>query len=79
MLLPRFSIRTLLMMLTAGAVACLIAGMAYRGKDWALGATIALASLVLAACVHAILFGLIWIFARLTGGQQQSGQRPPGK
>jgi hypothetical protein len=79
MLLPRFSIRTLLMMLTAGAVACLIAGMAYQGKYWALGVTIALASVVVTACVHAILFFMIWVFARLTGGQQQTGQHPPGK
>jgi hypothetical protein len=76
MLVPRFSIRTLLVMLTLGAVACLIAGMAYRGKYWALGATIALASLAVTAFVHATLFGVIWIFARLTGAQQQYGQRP---
>jgi hypothetical protein len=51
--------------------------MAYRGKDWALGVTIALASIVVTAFVHAALFALIWIFARLTGTRHSSGQRPP--
>jgi hypothetical protein len=78
MLIPRFSIRTLLMMLTAGAVACLIAGMAYRGKEWALAATIALASVVVAAFVHATLFALIWIFAKVTGAGKQYDRQPPG-
>jgi hypothetical protein len=77
MLVPRFSIRTLLMILTAGAVACLVAGMAYRGQYWAWGVTIALASLVVTAFVHAALFGVIWIFAQLTGASRQNQQPAP--
>jgi len=76
MLVPRFSIRTLLFMLTIGAVACLIAGMAYRGLYWAWGVTIGLASLLVAALVHAALFGVIWIFAQITGAKKQYGQSP---
>ncbi len=63
-ILPRFSIRALLGMLTVCAVAFLIAGMAFRGQFWAWGVTIALASLVLTALVHAALFGLVWLFAQ---------------
>jgi hypothetical protein len=77
MLVPRFSIRTLLAMLTVGAVACLIAGMAYRGQYWAWGVTIALASLVVTALLHAALFGVIWIFAQLTGATRQNQERAP--
>jgi len=64
-LLPRFSIRALLWMLTICAVAFLIAGTAYRGQYWAWGVTIALASLMLTALVHAAWFGVVWLFARL--------------
>ena len=76
MLVPRFSIRTLLVMLTFGAVACLIAGMAYRGQYWAWGATIALASLLLTALVHAAIFGVIWVFAQITAAKKQFEQSP---
>ena len=68
-LLPRFSIRTLLTMLTLAAVAFLIAGMAYRGQYWAWGVTIGLASLLLTALVHAAWFGLVWLFARGPSGR----------
>jgi hypothetical protein len=64
-LLPQFSIRALLWVLTGCAVAFLIAGMAYRGQYWAWGVTIGLASLVLTALVHAAWFGVVWLFARL--------------
>jgi len=64
-LLPRFSIRALLGVLTICAVAFLIAGMAYRGQYWAWGVTIGLASLMLTALVHAAWFGLVWLFAQL--------------
>jgi hypothetical protein len=64
-LLPRFSIRALLGMLTICAVAFLIAGMAYRGQYWAWGVTIGLGSLVLTALVHAAWFGVVWLFAQL--------------
>jgi hypothetical protein len=64
-LLPRFSIRALLGMLTICAVAFLIAGMAYRGQYWAWGVTIGLVSLLLTALVHAGWFGVVWLFAQM--------------
>jgi type VI protein secretion system component VasK len=64
MLLPRFTIRTLLVMLTICALVFVIFGMAYRGKHWALGITIALASLAFTALVHAAWFGVVWLVAR---------------
>jgi len=63
-LVPRYSIRALLGILTVCAIAFVIAGMAYRGQYWAWGVTIGLASLVVAAFVHASLFGLVCLFAR---------------
>ncbi len=79
MLVPRFSIRTLLVMLTLGAVAFLIVGMAFRGQHWAWGASIGLFSLLVTALVHAAWFGVIWLFSHLTPArnidQQRVGER----
>ena len=65
MLLPRFTIRTLLVVLTVSAFVFVIAGMAFRGQYWALGVTIGLLSLVFTAMVHAAWFGIVWMFARM--------------
>jgi hypothetical protein len=64
-LVPRFSIRTLLAICTLCAVASVIIGTAWRGQYWAWGVTIALASLVVTAMVHAAWFGILWVFAQL--------------
>lgn len=66
MLLPRFTIRALLVMLTVCALVSVIAGMAYRGQTWAWGVTIGLLSLLVVALVHAAWFGVIWMFARMS-------------
>jgi hypothetical protein len=60
MLLPRFSIRTLLVLLTLGAVASVIIGTAFRGQNWAWGASIGLLSLFVTALFHAAWFAAIW-------------------
>jgi hypothetical protein len=73
-LLPRFSIRALLGMITLCAVAFLIAGMAYRGQNWAWGVTIGLASLVVTAIVHASWFGVAWLFAQLPSGRTEENE-----
>jgi hypothetical protein len=65
MLLPRFSIRALLAMLTVCALVFLIAGMAARGEKWAWGVTIGLASVLVTALAHAAWFGVVWLFAQM--------------
>ncbi len=65
MLLPRFTIRTLLVMLTACAVVAVVIGTAFRGQEWAWGITIAVASLGVTAVVHAAWFGVVSVFAQL--------------
>ena len=45
MLLPRFTIRALLVVLTISAFVFVIAGMAVRGQHWAWGITIGILSL----------------------------------
>ena len=67
MLLPRFSIRTLLAILTGVAVLSLFAGQALGGRAWAFGLTVAVASVPIALVVHAGFFALASAFANLIG------------
>jgi hypothetical protein len=78
MLVPRFSIRTLLAMLTVGAGLLFIVGMGVRGNDWAWVASIALASLIATALVHAAWFGVIWLFVERTSAKEKI-QRSAGE
>jgi hypothetical protein len=70
MLLPRYSIRTALAIVTVVAVLSLFAGQALGGRAWALGLTVAAASVPLALSVHAAFFALGSAFARLLGPEQ---------
>jgi hypothetical protein len=65
MLLPRFTIRTILIVVTICACAFVVVGMAVRGEQWAWGVTIALISLAVTGAVHAAWFGIVWSFARV--------------
>jgi hypothetical protein len=70
-LLPRFSIRVLLALVTLCACVFVVVGMAARGQNWAWGVTIGVASLVLTALVHAAWFGIVRLFARVLVPQQE--------
>ena len=76
MLAPRFSIRTLLVLLTAGAFTFLIAGMAVRGQVWAWGVTIGVLSLVVVALVHGAWFGVVWLFSQLLARRDAAAGQP---
>jgi len=67
MLLPRFSIRTLLTILTIVAVISLFAGQALGGRAWALGITVAAVSVAFTLAVHAAFFVAASLFARWLG------------
>lgn len=73
MIMPRFTIRALLVILTIGAFFSVIVGMAFRGHDWAIGVTIGFLSLFFIALVHAAWFGAVWFIGRMPS---QSGTRP---
>lgn len=70
MLIPRFTIRTLLMILTGVAVASLFAGQAVSGRIWAVGVAVAIASVPVALVVHALFFAVGSGFARWLGPQE---------
>jgi hypothetical protein len=70
MLLPRFSIRTMLLIATGVAVAAVFAGQALGGRLWAMGLTAAVVSVPLALLVQAGFFALGTAFARWLGPQE---------
>ena len=70
MLLPRFSIRTALVIITAVAVLSLFAGQALGGRAWAFGITVAAVSIPAALAVQAAFFGLASAFSRLLGEER---------
>jgi hypothetical protein len=76
MLLPRFTIRTLLVICTLFAVVFVMVGTAYRGQYWAWGVTFGLVSLIVAALVHAAWFGIVSLLARLMSPRPKLVQAP---
>jgi hypothetical protein len=70
MLLPRFTLRTMLAILTGVAILSLFAGQALGGRAWALGVTVAVVSIPVALVVHAGCFSLAMIFARWLGAKE---------
>jgi hypothetical protein len=74
MLLPRFSIRSILSVMAICAVYFLTVGLAIRGSIWAAGVAIALTSLALTALVHAALFGVCYYIATRSRAKQGEGQ-----
>ena len=75
MLLPRFTIRALLVMLTIGSFVFVIAGMAIRGQPWAWGVTIGILSLAFTLLVHAAWFGAVWMLAQMQSRNQDKPVR----
>ena len=69
MILPRFSIRTALAVVSLGAVISLFAGQAIGGWAWALGVLVGVASVPLALAFHVVLIAVAQGFARLTEPQ----------
>jgi hypothetical protein len=73
-LVPRFTIRTLLAMITLCAIVFVMIGTATRGQYWAWGVTIGLVSVIITALAHAAWFGIVWMFMRISHGQSEPFQ-----
>jgi Na+-driven multidrug efflux pump len=71
MFAPRYSIRTILIVMTGLAFYFLLAGLGVRGHAWAGGIAIGVGSLLVVALVHAAFFYLFW-----TIGQNKQPTRP---
>ena len=77
MLMPRFTIRAMIVMLTICAFVFVIAGLAVRGQHWAWGITIGIVSLAFTFLVHAAWFGLVWTLAQMQLRKQEEPARQP--
>ncbi len=68
MVVPRFTIRTLLAVTALCAVAFLLLGLAFRGQSlaWAGGLLVAVISVAVTLVMHAVWYGVAALFARLT-------------
>jgi Na+/melibiose symporter-like transporter len=71
MLVPRFTIRALLVMLTVCAFVFVIAGMAVRGQHWAWGITIGILSLAFTMLVHAAWFTVVRMLEQMQSRQKE--------
>lgn len=72
MLLPRFTLRTILAAITACALFFVLIGAGYRGQPWAWGAAIGVASLGVTLIVQAALFCLVRSCAQLSNARTVS-------
>lgn len=63
MLIPRFTLRSLLVLTTVSALFCFVIGLAVRGQAWAVAVTIALSSLAIVFALHASVFAVAWCMA----------------
>ncbi|WP_425399763.1 hypothetical protein [Aeoliella sp.] len=66
MLLPRYSIRTVLYLAILFAVVGLVAGQAVQGAHWAQAVTVAVGSLAVLWLVFALFYGIVALFALAT-------------
>ena len=63
MFVPRYSIRTILLVTAGFSIFFLIVGLGIRGHAWAGAIAVGIGSLVFVAIVHAAFFSLCWAFA----------------
>jgi hypothetical protein len=78
MLIPRFTIRWLLMLTTVCAVFFAIVALALRDHIWAIGVSVGVGSLILAFACYGAVFGVAYVLASLVGafGRPPSGGTP---
>ncbi len=65
MLIPRFSLKTLIGIVTLASLTSLVAAAAYRGEGWAGGIVVGAAFIPIFFLVHAAVFGVAWCFAAI--------------
>ena len=73
-LIPQFSLRLILGIVSVLAVAAAVVSLAGRGWAWAAGVSIGLLAIAVAFAVYAVLFGVAWLFSLVIGaGQSKAG------
>ncbi len=78
MLIPRYSLRTILIIVTVCAVMFLVISLGVQGTQWAAGVSIGLLALAVILIAHASTFFLAWLFAVLIRSVSRARQRKDG-
>lgn len=78
MLLPRYSLRTWLMLVSSCAVFFLVLGQAYQRQPWAIVVTVAVITLATALLFHAITYLICAAFSRIISSQQTPARTSRG-
>jgi hypothetical protein len=88
MIIPRFTIRWLLALITVSGGLSLVLASAVRQESWAIGAVVGLCALALMFALHAAAFSCAWLLTQFTssvggsslpkggGGQSPFGNSP---
>jgi uncharacterized membrane protein len=63
MFIRQFSLRLLLMLITACAAVSLVLSFAWRGRNWAIALSVFLLTLLATVLVHGVVFWLVWLFS----------------
>jgi hypothetical protein len=84
MIIPRFSLRWLLALITVCGGLSLILAYAVQGQFWAIGIMVGLAALALVVSLHAAAFSMAWLMTQLAytvagGSPKPDGQSPFGE
>jgi hypothetical protein len=76
MLIPRFSLKWLLALMTVSGVVAYVLAQAVSGKAWGVGVSVACGALVLTGLVHAVVFVLAHAVAQIGGSRQSRATSP---
>ncbi|MCI0359443.1 MAG: hypothetical protein L0211_13280 [Planctomycetaceae bacterium] len=82
MIIPRYSLRWLLALLTVCGCLSLVLSYAFQGHAWAIGSILGLGSLIVVVALHAVAFSIAWLltqFYYMAAGNspsKSSGQSP---
>jgi hypothetical protein len=64
MIIPRFSLRWLLALITVCGGLSLLLSYAFQGHAWAIGAFVGLGSIVVVVALHAVAFSIAWLLTQ---------------
>lgn len=76
MLIPRFTVRGLLLLMTVSSFFFLILAFAVRGRAWAIAVSAGAASLLVAFLGYAVVFGVAYIVASVVNLLRGAGPGP---
>ena len=77
MLIPQFSLRSVLYATAACSVVSLIAATALRGTAWAMALTVAIASLSVTFLAYGAMFFAVWVFSLIGPRRRPASKTVP--